>query len=239
MGKKTKLVLCQICGKEKTPDEVMPAGIVRPSIVRTIKKKHPQWSPEGFICSDDLAQIKKDYVEDVLQEEMGELSRLEKEVLTSLKEHELLAKNVNTEFERKLRPGERVSDKVAEIGGSWRFVIGFVIIIAIWISLNSLLLMRRPFDPYPYILLNLILSCVAALQAPVIMMSQRRQEERDRMRAENDYRINLKAELEIRHLHEKIDHLLVSQWQKMMEIQKIEIDEMQDLAHKTGGKRRK
>jgi uncharacterized membrane protein len=97
---------------------------------------------------------------------------------------------------------------------------------------NSMSLITKPFDPYPYIFLNLILSCLAAIQAPIIMMSQNRQEERDRIQAEHDYRINLKAELEIRHLHEKVDHLLVNQWQRLLEIQEIQMELMDEIAHK-------
>jgi len=100
----------------------------------------------------------------------------------------------------------------------------------IWIALNSVLLLRRPFDPYPFILLNLVLSCLAAIQAPVIMMSQNRQESKDRLRSQHDYRVNLKAELEIRQLHDKIDHLLSHQWERLVEIQQIQIDLLSELA---------
>jgi uncharacterized membrane protein len=101
-----------------------------------------------------------------------------------------------------------------------------------WIALNSFALIWKPFDPFPFILLNLILSCLAAIQAPIIMMSQNRQESKDRLRSEHDYSINLKAELEIRHLHEKIDHLLMNQWQRLLEIQEIQMELMEELAHK-------
>ncbi len=99
--------------------------------------------------------------------------------------------------------------------------------------MNSIVLFLRPFDPYPFILLNLVLSCVAAFQAPIIMMSQNRQEAKDRLRSEHDYQINLKAELEIRHLNEKLDHLLAQQWQRLVEIQQIQMDLMEELARKT------
>jgi len=101
------------------------------------------------------------------------------------------------------------------------------------VCINSALIIWKPFDPYPFIFLNLILSCLAAIQAPIIMMSQNRQEARDRLHAEQDYRMNLKAELEIRHLHEKIDHLLMNQWQRLMEIQQIQMELMDELSHKT------
>jgi len=153
--------------------------------------------------------------------------------MKSMKDQGLLAKNVNVEFDRKLTLGERLADKVAEFGGSWRFIITFFIVMVMWIIMNSVLLLRKPFDPYPFILLNLVLSCLAAIQAPIIMMSQNRQEAKDRLRSEQDYRVNLKAELEIRYLHEKIDHLLAQQWQRLVEIQQIQMDLMEELVRKT------
>lgn len=113
------------------------------------------------------------------------------------------------EIEPALTFGEKVSDKMAEFGGSWKFLGIFTAILVFWILLNTLAFMSRPFDPFPYILLNLVLSCIAAVQAPVIMMSQNRQAKTDRHRAENDYMINLKSELEIRQLHTKLDMLIV------------------------------
>ena len=109
------------------------------------------------------------------------------------------------------------------------FISAFGGFILIWVLINTLVLILRPFDPYPFILLNLFLSCLAALQAPIIMMSQNRQEARDRLHSENDYRVNLKAELEIRQLHEKLDHLLQHQWERLMEIQQIQIELMNEL----------
>jgi uncharacterized membrane protein len=122
-----------------------------------------------------------------------------------------------------------MADRLASFGGSWTFLIIFASILLIWISLNSFLLLKRPFDPYPFILLNLVLSCLAAIQAPVIMMSQNRVEVKDRLRSQHDYRVNLKAELEIRQLHDKIDHLLSHQWERLVEIQQIQIDLLSEL----------
>ncbi len=126
--------------------------------------------------------------------------------------------------------GQRLADKVAEFGGSWNFILIFLGILVVWIVANSIALMRKPFDPYPYILLNLVLSCLAAIQAPVIMMSQNRQEAKDRMRSEHDYQVNLKAEIEIRNLSQKLDHLLHQEWQRLLEIQEIQTDLMRELA---------
>ena len=130
----------------------------------------------------------------------------------------------------KLTLGEALADRIATFGGSWRFIIVFGSVLLVWILINTIALAAKPFDPYPFILLNLILSCLAAIQAPVIMMSQNRQETKDRLRSENDYRVNLKAELEIRHLHEKVDHLLSRQWERLAEIQQIQIELLSEVA---------
>jgi uncharacterized membrane protein len=126
---------------------------------------------------------------------------------------------------------------VASFGGSWRFILVFAAVMVAWMALNTWLLAQEAFDPFPYILLNLMLSCLAAVQAPVIMMSQNRQEARDRARARNDYLVNLKAELEIRLLHEKLDHLLRHQWERLLEIQEIQIELMNELVQRRGGTR--
>ncbi len=208
------------------------AELIRPSLVEFIKKQAPAWDDNGFICFDDLGAFRQRYVKEILQDEIGELSALDHEVIESLKEHEILSSDVSKEFGKTLTFGERLSDHIASFGGSWRFIILFGAILVAWIILNAVFLLNRGFDPYPFILLNLILSCLAAIQAPIIMMSQNRAEARDRLRAENDYKVNLKAELEIRHLHEKIDHLLQRQYQRLFEIQQIQIELLEELGHK-------
>jgi uncharacterized membrane protein len=216
----------------KKLSEVSPAAIVREPIVEIIKKTNPDWSSSGFICLTDLNRFREEYVKDVLTKGKGEVSALEQQVIKSMKEHELLSTNVNTEFDRKLTFGEHMADKMAEYAGSWRFISIFMAVLFIWIGINTLVLIQKPFDPYPFILLNLILSCIAAIQAPIIMMSQNRQEAKDRLRSEHDYRVNLKSELEIRHLHEKIDHLLMTQWQRLLEIQEVQTELMEEIARK-------
>src|SRR4029453_2429977 len=201
-------LICQICKKTKSPHGGMIAELIRPSLLEFIKKDRPGLDGKGFICLDDLGEFRKDYVKEVLQEEIGELSALDQEVIESLHQHEILSSDLSKQFEKKLTLGEGLSEHIAEFGGSWKFLITFGAVLLVWIAVNGVLLVTHAFDPYPFILLNLILSCLAAVQAPIIMMSQNRAEARDRLRAENDYKVNLKAELEIRHLHEKIDHLL-------------------------------
>jgi len=224
-------VICQICKKAKSPHSGMIAELIRPSLLEFIKKKVPDLDSKAFICFEDLGNFRKDYVKEVLEDEIGELSALDNEVIQSLEQHEILSADISKQFEKKLTFGERLSDHIAEFGGSWKFLITFGAVIFVWIGANAVLLATRAFDPYPFILLNLILSCLAAVQAPIIMMSQNRAEVRDRLRAENDYKVNLKAELEIRHLHEKIDHLLRRQYNRLFEIQQIQIELLQEISH--------
>jgi uncharacterized membrane protein len=215
--------------------DAMPLDLVHGPVADLIQKKHPDLPSAGFICFEDLNRFRSEYIEDVLEQEKGELSTLETEVVTSFREHELLSENINTEFDQQLTTGEWIADRVAEFGGSWKFIILFGVMMAFWIVLNAVLLAARPFDPYPFILLNLVLSCLAAIQAPVIMMSQNRQESKDRIRAEHDYSVNLKAELEIRHLNAKLDLLLTHQWQQLLEIQRVQADLIQDAMRKRDG----
>ncbi len=228
---------CQICGEPKKLYELIPADLVRATILNLILERHPDWNNDGYICIKDLNKFRAEYIKKVIEKDKGELTDLEKEVLDRMKQHEILSENINLEFERQLTPGERLADVIAGFGGSWLFIIIFSCILVSWVVVNSWVIIRKPFDPYPYILLNLVLSCLAAMQAPVIMMSQNRQETRDRLRAENDYRINLRAELEIRHLHEKMDHLLMKQWERLLEIQEVQIDILEELSDKSAHKR--
>ena len=217
---------------EKPQRELLPAELVRPAISHLIEREHPDWKPEGFICASDLNGYRMAYVRSVLETEVGEISALENEVLQSLKKNELLSANIYADFDTKLTTGEIFADRIASFGGSWKFLLVFATVLIAWVAVNSVALFTRPFDPYPFILLNLVLSCLAAIQAPVIMMSQNRMEVRDRLRAEHDYKVNLKAELEIRHLHEKLDHLLKHQWTRLLEIQEIQLELMKELAER-------
>ena len=222
-------VTCQVCKQPKRYNEVLHAEIVRESIKELIRKEHPDWSELGFICFPDLNAFRAKHIREILSKEVSEVTSLEHQVAKSIEQQELLSRNLNEEFDTKTSFGDRLSDRIAEFGGSWRFLILFAMVMVCWIGLNTAALLTKPFDPFPYILLNLVLSCLAAIQAPVIMMSQNRQEAKDRLRSEHDYRVNLKAELEIRNLHEKVDHLLVHQWKRMMEIQDMQMDLLAEL----------
>src|SRR5437773_5754755 len=228
-------VICQICKKPKSPNNGMIAELIRPSLLEFIKKKVSDLDSKAFICFEDLGNLRKDYVKEVLEDEIGELSALDNEVIQSLEQHEILSADISKQFEKKLTFGERLSDHIAEFGGSWKFLITFGAVLVIWIAINGVILATHAFDPFPFILLNLILSCLAAVQSPIIMMSQNRAEARDRLRAENDYKVNLKAELEIRHLHEKIDHLLRRQYNRLFEIQQIQIELLEEIGRKRKG----
>jgi len=223
-------VLCQICGKTFDVDDVLPGDLVRDPIVGLIEKRHPTWDPSGYICTGDLNGFRDQYVAEIVREDIGPVREIEREVLEAVAEHDLLAEDTNREIEAQLTLGDRVADRMARFGGSWAFIGAFGALMLVWMGLNVWWLSERAFDPYPFILLNLALSCLAALQAPVIMMSQRRQEARDRVRAENEYKVNLKAEIEVRLLGERIDRLLRHQWQRLLEIQQVQVDLMADLA---------
>jgi len=222
-------MICSICGKSKARSMVMPSALVRSAVAEQIRATYPDWKREGYICLSDLNRFRMQYIQSLLESEKGELTTLDHEVLESLQRHETLSSNVDAEFDKDLTLGEKMADGLATFGGSWKFLIIFGALLLAWIALNSIMLLKRPFDPYPFILLNLVLSCLAAIQAPVIMMSQNRQESKDRLRSQHDYRVNLKAELEIRQLHDKIDHLLSHQWERLVEIQQIQIDLLSEL----------
>lgn len=216
-------VACQVCGTTRR-NLLRPAGVVRPALRPLITEAHGGFDEQGWICLDDLQFFQQRYVRSMLEAEKGELTDLETEVLRGLHEQEILARNPDVVFEAERTFGQRMADAIAEFGGSWGFILTFLALLCAWIAVNSFLLISGPFDPYPYILLNLLLSTLAALQAPVIMMSQKRQEARDRERAMHDYQVNLKAELEIRQLHQKVDHLLSHQWERLVEIQQIQME---------------
>ncbi len=222
---------CQVCGRTTT---LRRAIVVRPALVSLIERETGRWDENGWICLDDLQRFQHKYVEHLLEDEKGELTQLEQRVLESLRDQEILSQNPETEFDAGLTLGQRAADRIADFGGSWIFIGIFALVMLSWMLLNSYVLATRPFDPYPYILLNLVLSCLAAVQAPVIMMSQNRQEARDRQHALHDYQVNLKAELEIRHLHQKIDHLLSRQWERLVEIQEVQMELINQVSRRKG-----
>lgn len=218
--------------KEFPVSEKISAKSIRHSILNLIQKENPQFSHDSFLSRGELDVYREKSISQYLIKETGELSELEKTVLSSVTGNTTLTDKIDSDDQQKLSFGQKIADKVASFGGSWTFIISFLVFIIIWISINVFWFLNRGYDPYPFILLNLILSCIAALQAPVIMMSQNRQEEKDRARAKKDYMINLKSELEIRTLHEKIDHFIMDQQQELIETQKVQLDIMNDILQK-------
>ena len=167
--------------------------------------------------------------ENLLQSEDEQLNKLQQIVKQAIAEEKLIVENLLNEPKEILTRGQSISDKVARFGGSWSFIIFFSIILGVWILYNTLSPNKDEFDPYPFILMNLLLSAIAALQAPVIMMSQNRKEEKDRKRSENDYLINLKAELEVRSLHQKIDLLLEEQIKNLFDSQAKQLEILKNI----------
>ena len=220
-----------LSGNEFEGNQKVSAIEIKPSILKKIKEDHPQFNESCFLSLSELNPYRNQYIESTLRQEVGTLSELEKEVIEALHKNQTISDNVDQSVEENLTYGQRLADKIASFGGSWTFIISFFIVLFSWIGLN-IFFFTRPFDPFSFILLNLILSCLAALQAPVIMMSQNRQEEKDRERSKHDYQVNLKAELEIRMLHEKMDHLILNQQQRLFEIQQIQIDMLKEISDK-------
>ncbi len=224
--------VCSICNGTFPAHSGVAGALVRDSLVQLIRREHPGWSTESFVCQSDLSRLRTEYVHSLLESEKGELTSLEHEVVRSLREHEILSSNIDAEFEQQWSFGERLADRIAAFGGSWVFLSCFFLFLAMWMVMNTLAFILRPLDPYPFILLNLMLSCLAAIQAPMIMMSQKRGEAKDRLRSQHDYQVNLKAELEIRQLHEKMDHDLSHQWERLVKIQEIQMELLSELVQK-------
>lgn len=221
---------CAVTGKQLSRGEMVHASTLRKNLVEFIQKDVPAFNEQSWLSRESMHVYRKKYLENIIDNEMGELTKVEKQVVEAIENQELIADSLVEQDEDSSTYGQRLADKVATFGGSWTFIITFSVILISWIIINSVLLLNKGFDPYPYILLNLILSCLAALQAPVIMMSQNRQESKDRQRNEYDYKVNLKAELEIRLLHEKIDHLMLYQNEKILELQQMQIDYLEEVA---------
>lgn len=226
---KHSLYSCAICEKSLPQNKMTSGELIRPEISKEIIRICPDWNDQHFICHEDLAVMRSRYIHHLLISDKNELTNLKQKVLNQLDDQKLLSVEMEPHLDQQLSLGDRLADRMASFGGSWKFLISFSIFMAFWLGANSLIYWWQPTDPYPFIFLNLILSCLSAIQAPVIMMSQNRKEAKDRVRSLHDYQINLKAELEIRILHEKIDHLLSHQWEKMMAIEKIQLELLSEL----------
>lgn len=202
-----KTETCQISGKILDKSQLVPSLAVSDSLVSFIRTRGYKWDKNGYISINELNHLLKLKLKQMLEDNKGKVDSDTIDVLESFTDHDIITEDVDRDYEEGLTFAQKLSDKLAAFGGSWSFILLFFLCILIWI-LTNLFILHSSFDPYPFILLNLLLSCIAAVQAPIIMMSQNRQEDRDRLRAKNDYKVNLKAELEIRQLHEKMDHLM-------------------------------
>ena len=225
-------VNCSLCGTEVEGRSLASPQKLENRILDLIKKDRPEWEAKRGICPNCLEQYRAKKFVDYLEAEYQKLSEIEQSVVSKITRRGRVSRVVHQEFDASMGVGERVADKVAQFGGSWRFIGLFGGILVSWMAVNAFVLVRHPFDPYPFILLNLVLSTLAALQAPVIMMSQNRQAEKDRMHARQDYEINLMAEIEIRDLHDKLDSLRFKQWHELWHIQKRQIELLEHLCER-------
>ena len=210
--------ICAVTGKPQPITKLLVLRELRPNIAQTLRTHHPELDDDSRVSAEAVNAARLEYMRHLLETQVGDLTKLDEEVVESLHKHEVLSERPLSETEEvlKLTFGQRVADKIAAFGGSWTFIITFCLFLALWIVINAGVLLKEPFDPYPFILLNLMLSFLAALQAPVIMMSQNRQEARDRRHAEGDY---------------KMDYLLHQHATKLMEVQQIQLDLLRELAH--------
>jgi uncharacterized membrane protein len=226
------MIVSSISNKNIKPSEAIKASDIRESLLSFIQKNHPEFSNEGYISYEELNFFRRLYITELVIQEKGELAKIDEDVVEAIRSNAVLTENIEEKIDEELTLGQRMADLIATFGGSWTFIISFFLFLFSWIILNAFVLGNHQYDPYPFILLNLILSCLAAIQAPIIMMSQNRQEQKDRERAEHDYKINLKAELEIKLLSEKVDHLIVQQNKKLLEIQELQLDYLNDVLNK-------
>lgn len=212
---------CQVCQKLYNKPQLYLIELLRPSTIDLLKKEHDPIDTNGYICSTDLHKVRSLQIKKLLNKEKGSLSEGELDVIESIKKQEILSENTNLEFVSKLSFGDKVADKVAAFGGSWYFIFTFLGFMTLWMSINVSYLFESNFDPYPFILLNLILSCLAAFQAPVIMMSQNRQALKEKVKSDHEYAINLKAELQTRLIESKLDRFMNQEWGRLLEIQEV------------------
>ena len=221
---------CAVCHRVVSSSSALRVEDLRPAL-RDLAVQHraPDDDSTLLVCRPCLVTLRREHMRALLERERGELSSLEAHVSQMAADNVAISSHVEDMLREKLTFAQRLADSMARIGGSWPFVIAFVVALTAWIGVNSLLLRAGAFDPYPYILLNLALSCLAALQAPVIMMSQNRAASRDRLEADEDFKINLKAELEIAALHEKVDHLLHGPYARLVEAQELQIELLEQM----------
>lgn len=221
--------VCVICGKHFQASEGLFLRDLNPRLKGKIMERADFARNSSFICLKDLQSIRIEDMQSIIDQDLDVDQRMNAELQKELAKDTYVIRNLNDTVNGHLTKGQRTADAVAKFGGSWGFIISFAVILVIWMTINVVHLFGISFDPYPFILLNLFLSCVAAIQAPIIMMSQNRQAERDRFDAENDYRTNLKSEMEIRLLHKKVDQMNEVQWPHILDIEKMQIEVLSEI----------
>lgn len=231
--------ICEMCKKKFHHEQLFRIELMRHSIIELLEQQVDDVNLRGYLCSSDLNKLRAQQMKHLLQREKGELTPHEMDVLDSIKKQETLSENMNLEFANQMTFGDIVADKVAAFGGSWYFIFTFFAIIVVWMGFNLTHFLQNPFDPYPFILLNLLLSCLAAFQAPVIMMSQNRQALKEKVRSDHEYAINLKAELQIRLLQSKLDRFMNQEWNRLLEIQEVQLDMSDEILKEKGSSPRK
>lgn len=217
-------VTCSLCGSQVEARTLFSGQKLELPLFDLIRKDRPDWTGTRGICTSCHDQYRAKKLLSYLEAEYDKISEMEKAVVTKIARRGRISRLVDKQYESQRTLGDRVADHVAQFGGSWTFIGIFCGLLLVWMAVNTWVLVRRPFDPYPFILLNLVLSTIAALQAPVIMMSQNRQAEHDRIQAMQDYQINLMAEMEIRDLHDKLDGLRNRQWHELWHLQQRQIE---------------
>ncbi len=221
---------CAVTGETLHRSELRSVSSLTSGQLSALRQDYPDLDADALVSVRAARIYRRRHLEELLERERGALTALDHQVLDSLQTGVPISEEPEAGFDDERDFGARAADAMARFGGSWAFILTFGVIILVWMVVNVTGLMLGTFDPYPFILLNLALSTLAALQAPVIMMSQRRQEEKDRLRSENDYKVNLKAEIEIRHLHEKIDAHLAHQWERLAAIQRLQFAMLEEEA---------
>ncbi|AYE37145.1 DUF1003 domain-containing protein [Companilactobacillus zhachilii] len=221
--------ICAICGNRFTIMEGLFLRDLSDLLKQQVIKTNSFAKESSFICLKDLQTLRLEHMQSIIDQDLKIDQEMNDKLKKEMAKDTYVITNINETMSGKRTTGEKLADAVAKFGGSWGFIITFTIILVIWMTINVVHLFGVNFDPYPFILLNLFLSCVAAVQAPIIMMSQNRQADRDRVDSENDYKTNMKSEMEIRILHEKLDQLNEVQWPHILDMQKMQIEVLSEI----------
>ncbi|WP_057768339.1 DUF1003 domain-containing protein [Lactobacillus selangorensis] len=221
--------VCIVCGNHFTTTEGLFLRDLNNRLQAEIRHRYKYAKNSSFICLKDLQQVRLSEMQSMIDQDLQVDKEINSKLEKKLSEQTYQVRNINDTVDQQLTSGQKLADAVAKFGGSWAFIVTFVIVLIVWMALNVTHLFGIKFDPYPFILLNLFLSCVAAIQAPIIMMSQNRQAERDRVDAENDYHTNTKSEMEIHILHQKVDQMNEVQWPHILDVQKMQIEVLSEI----------